>query len=254
LPSPPAKFQRAPLIKPSTFLGPLQVHTFLGEEGNGDGALGWELGFRVSNNMSGGDVLTEWRMSDEDEESDEIGKIVENIYGRKEDPEPTYLEIGRFIAEFSTLEAMMYSYLVRGARVDRRFWAAIVTHDFALMCTAVEQVFSTLEPSIAEDLKSIIRRCRALNDLRVRVVHGEWAAGRKEGYLLHVSRQTLKPNRWEGMRKLLEQEVQTAVELQRKIDSLLNPIAMPILEQELKREEELGVHVEGDTTIDDDKD
>ena len=46
----------------------------------------------MSNNMSGGDVLTEWRMSDEDEESDEIGKIVENIYGRKEDPEPTYLE------------------------------------------------------------------------------------------------------------------------------------------------------------------
>jgi hypothetical protein len=190
--------------------------------------------------MSGDDVLTD----DDEPRLEGFGD---------EDPAPTYLAIGHFIAEFSIIEAMMYSYLVTGARIDRRFWAAIATHDVALMCTAVEQVYSTLEPSIAEDLKSIIRKCRALNDIRVRVVHGEWAADSKGGYLLHVSRQTLKLARWEGMREALEKETRNAIELKKRLQKLLEPIAMPILSGELKREEELGIRVEGDMTIDDDK-
>jgi hypothetical protein len=63
-----------------------------------------------------------------------------------------------------------------------------MTHDFAVLCTIAESVL--VHPAIAEDrairLKELIKKCRCLNDHRVRIVHGLWFVGPKEGRLFRA--------------------------------------------------------------------
>jgi hypothetical protein len=63
-----------------------------------------------------------------------------------------------------------------------------MTHDFAVLCTIAESVL--VHPAIAEDrairLKELIKKCRYLNDHRVRIVHGLWFVGPKEGRLFRA--------------------------------------------------------------------
>jgi hypothetical protein len=121
--------------------------------------------------------------------------------------EATYRAIGRFIARFGGLESTLRFHLAEEIKLDLNYASAVVTHDFALLCTAVSKVFSkTLKTKEERDrLKTLINKCRALNDIRVKVVHGQWFAFYEGGMVAHVSRRTLAIEDTKDMAKLLEQ-------------------------------------------------
>jgi hypothetical protein len=70
---------------------------------------------------------------------------------------------------------------------DEHF-TAVMVHDFAALCTIAESVL--LRPGMVEDrairLQELIKKCRSLNDDRVRIVHGLWFVGGKEGRLFRA--------------------------------------------------------------------
>jgi hypothetical protein len=85
--------------------------------------------------------------------------------------------------------------LYRGwaTKLPDEFRDQIMSHDFALLCSIAENVFSREEPKERTDeLRKILSRCRKLNDHRVRIVHGWWIIGGRTGFLFHTSRQKLE--------------------------------------------------------------
>jgi hypothetical protein len=149
--------------------------------------------------------------------------------------EATYRAIGRFIVEFSKLEGDMRALLGAAARVDPLFWNEIVTHDFALLCTAVQSVFLQLAPKEAEQIQAVIKKCRSLNDNRVRVVHGYWLPEFDGGSLHHLSRGKLQHNTLVEMRAMLEAEAARAEAIGTELVGLLAKVAAPVLEEYLQR-------------------
>lgn len=119
--------------------------------------------------------------------------------------EATYGAIGRFVARFGGLESTLRLHLAEEIKLDLNYATIVVTHDFALLCTAVFKVFSkTLETKEKrERLKILISKCRALNDIRVKVVHGQWFADFEGGTVAHVSRRKLETEDTKDMAKLL---------------------------------------------------
>ena len=104
-----------------------------------------------------------------------------------------FAAIGRFIFEFSQLEYTIKHHIAETVDLQDQYFNAIMTHDFALLCTIAESV---LGPRVAEqkaaDFKKLIAKCRSLNTDRVRIAHGLWFVGGGRGALHHVSRQKLK--------------------------------------------------------------
>ena len=120
--------------------------------------------------------------------------------------EATYRAIGRFITQFASVEHTMRFYLAEEIKLDLNYMSVVITHDFALLCTAVMTVFSKTLKSEDQrrDLKRLISSCRALNDIRVKVVHGQWFAFSEGGTVAHISRQRLQIEDTTEMAKLLE--------------------------------------------------
>lgn len=132
--------------------------------------------------------------------------------------------IGRFVFEFSQLEYTLKHHLAEAVGLEEAHFNSIMTHDFAMLCNIAEVVL--LQEPKAPDwewpkemitppkrvtrrkifqidmatrilkMKEIIKECRQLNDIRVRVVHGLWAVGGGSGHLYHVSRQTLQNKKY----------------------------------------------------------
>jgi hypothetical protein len=104
-----------------------------------------------------------------------------------------YTSIGRFIAEYSQLEFTLKSYVANAINLSDENFEIVMSHDFAMLCTIALKVLSRgkNENQIVK-LKGIIKRCRKLNDARVRIVHGLWFVGRKGGSLVHSSRRQLE--------------------------------------------------------------
>jgi len=50
----------------------------------------------------------------------------------------------------------------------------------------------------------LMNKCRALNDIRVKVAHGQWFAFHEGGMVAHVSRRSLEIEDTKDMAKLLE--------------------------------------------------
>jgi hypothetical protein len=104
-----------------------------------------------------------------------------------------YSAIGRFISSFSFLESTIKVNVAHTVKLPDEFRDQIMSHDFALLCTIAENVFSREEPQERTDeLRKILSRCRKLNDHRVRIVHGWWIIGGRSGFLFHTSRQKLE--------------------------------------------------------------
>jgi hypothetical protein len=97
--------------------------------------------------------------------------------------------IGRFIFEFSQLEYSFKFYIAEEINLKDEHFNAVMTHDFALLCTIAEEVLvpSTSKPASSK-LKKLISKCRSLNDERVRIAHGLWYVGQEEGRLFHGPR------------------------------------------------------------------
>lgn len=104
--------------------------------------------------------------------------------------------IGEFIFEFSQLEFTIRHAL--GAALDLRddtlFDAVTSPYDFAALCrvtdTVLKEAFKGDEHAASHvEIDKIFRACLAINDDRVRIVHGTWTI---EGGARHVQRSTLK--------------------------------------------------------------
>jgi hypothetical protein len=133
-----------------------------------------------------------------------------------------YRAIGRFIAEFSVIESILKGHLAIEVKLRTDFYDAIITHDFSLLCTAVLQVFSSTiqDEALVEDLKKFISRCRKINDVRVKVAHGDWWPHEAGGAVRHVSRQKLESVRSTDMTEALEKHADEAYQLGCDIDAL----------------------------------
>lgn len=127
--------------------------------------------------------------------------------------ESTYRAIGRFIHQFASIEWTLRYYLAQAVKLDLHYMDAVVTHDFALLCTAVNSVYSDILKTDDEKklLKKLISQCRAMNDTRVKVVHGQWFPWADGGWVSHRSRQNLKLENSTGMAALLEKQAQDGV-------------------------------------------
>lgn len=110
------------------------------------------------------------------------------------DPEATYRAIGRFIFQFSQLEYSIRHFVALEAGIKDEHFAAVMTHDFAILCTAAFEVLlpSVRDPEAIEELRSLINKARRLNDVRVKVAHGLWVPFKEGGTVHHVSRSKLK--------------------------------------------------------------
>ncbi|MGY4463109.1 hypothetical protein [Bradyrhizobium sp. LB13.1] len=70
--------------------------------------------------------------------------------------EATYRAIGRFIHQFASVEWTLRYYLAQAVKLDLNYMDAIVTHDFALLCTAVTSVYSNILKT--EDEKKLLKK------------------------------------------------------------------------------------------------
>jgi hypothetical protein len=106
----------------------------------------------------------------------------------EEDSQRTYTAIGHFIFEFSQLEAALKYHISEACRIRADHYEALLSHDFAMLCTIARTVLVNHEDSEGKILQDIINRCRRMNDVRVRVVHGLWVPFKDGGTLVHTSR------------------------------------------------------------------
>src|SRR5580704_15021399 len=89
--------------------------------------------------------------------------------------EQFYSAIGRFVAEFSRLEALLKWMIEDAVKLPDEYSGIIVTHDFAMLCTIAQNVLSrNADKTHKAKLETVIRRSRDLNNHRVRIVHGYW--------------------------------------------------------------------------------
>lgn len=134
--------------------------------------------------------------------------------------EKTYRAIGRFIFEFSQLEYAIRHYVAEEAHIEEKFFNAIMTHDFARLCTGAIEVFRESIPS--EDrfkrMEALLKRAKSLGDDRNRVAHGLWVPFLEGGKVLHVP-SNLKQAVSTDQVKVLEGKADLACELRANIEA-----------------------------------
>jgi hypothetical protein len=138
------------------------------------------------------------------------------------DAESTYHAIGRFMFEFSQLEYAIKHYVAETAGIQEMYFHAVMSHDFALLCTVASEVlFQNFGEKDKERLKGIISRARALNNERVRVAHGLWVPFKEGGTVLHVSRSSLKPTWDVGQAQHLEDKADEVLKLRMEFERIM---------------------------------
>jgi hypothetical protein len=134
--------------------------------------------------------------------------------------EETYRAIGHFVSEFSKLEAMLQAFIAHEIGLDEKFFDAVMNYDFALSCTVLQSVVRiSRDELISDELDEVIKKCRALNDDRVRVVHGYWEAHR--GQLHHASRNKLQLVHYEERATHLNEQADAAARLRAELKQLM---------------------------------
>lgn len=119
-----------------------------------------------------------------------LARLVENDGDKSE----LFQEIGRFIFEYSKLEFALRRHFRRKVGYKLDFDDVLSTgFDFAKLCNAL-LALSAMENGGEPDpaLKSLISKCKKINDVRVAVVHGTWYSSLAEDRVIHVSRQNMK--------------------------------------------------------------
>jgi hypothetical protein len=139
------------------------------------------------------------------------------------DTEATYHAIGRFMFEFSQMEYAIRHYVGAEAGIKDEHFNAIMTHDFAILCTVAADILSQSfkEEDQRRRLKDIIKECRKLNAERVIVAHGLWVPFRHGGTVHHVSRSSLKTNMSVDQAKHLEKQADQANHLRGMLEELM---------------------------------
>ncbi|MBN9004880.1 MAG: hypothetical protein J0H40_05640 [Rhizobiales bacterium] len=122
-----------------------------------------------------------------------------DIIGFEGDRGDLYREIGRFVFEYSRLEHDLRSHLRRKAQVPFDFDTPIMSaFDFARLCNAMIAVSEIEEADGKPDpvLKDLLKQAKAINDIRVAVVHGRWMSTYAGDRARHVSRNSMKPTNY----------------------------------------------------------
>ena len=106
----------------------------------------------------------------------------------------TYRAIGCFIYAFSQAESTIRDCVSDSIGLDYKYHSDIVeSYDVAMLCNIAISVFEKSLPRYqVKRLKPLINDFRALNDVRVRVVHGFWVPFLDGGTVYHASRRGLK--------------------------------------------------------------
>jgi hypothetical protein len=100
--------------------------------------------------------------------------------------------IGEFIFQFSQLEFSIKIRLSDLLKMDESLFDIVIgPYDFALLCTVTQKVLVDRYPTSEKAIKDLFKRCHALNNERLRVVHGTWAEGTEGLASRHASRQKL---------------------------------------------------------------
>ena len=113
------------------------------------------------------------------------------------DKSALFREIGRFVFEYSQLEFDLRRHFQRKIGFGRQFGDVMSTaFDFARLCSALKEV-SAIEKGGQADpvLVKHLNACKAINDVRVAVVHGRWMSSLGGDSVLQVSRQNMKRQR-----------------------------------------------------------
>lgn len=142
---------------------------------------------------------------------------------RPED-EPYYRAIGRFIHEFSTLELVLKSEVVRFARLSPDDGSQIMTHDFAITCSVADRIVGRRLGDKSRQWSEFIKQCRQLNDHRVRIVHGYWLLGGETRALYHLSRSSLELQEHYGQHEQLAALVDDILKLYYDITTFLSTL------------------------------
>jgi hypothetical protein len=136
--------------------------------------------------------------------------------------EKTCRAIGLFIFSFSQLEYTLRHYLSEEVHLESQFFNAVISHDFALLCTAFMNVFlRTRGQNFVDELSPLIKQCRELNDERVRVVHGLWMPAFEGGIVYHVGRGNLSQKEYKGYERRLTTAAEKASAVERAIENLI---------------------------------
>ncbi len=129
------------------------------------------------------------------------------------DKSDLFRQIGRFVFEYSQLEFDLRRHFRRKIGFALQFGDVMLTgFDFARLCNAIKKVSAIEEGGQADPvLVKHLTACKAINDVRVAVVHGRWESSLGGDSVLQVSRQNMK------RRRLLEKEG----ELDRRSDEII---------------------------------
>ena len=124
-----------------------------------------------------------------------------------------FREIGRFVFEYSQLEFDLRRHFRRKIGFGLQFGDVMSAgFDFDRLCNALKEVSAIEEGGQADPvLMKHLKACKAINDIRVAVVHGRWVSTLGGDSVLQVSRGTMKRHR------LLEKEG----ELDRHSDAII---------------------------------
>jgi len=153
-----------------------------------------------------------------------MAKSPREIANERQDREQAALHhaIGYFIFWFSQLEFTIKARLAGALQLDEDLFDIIIgPYDFAMLCTVTEQ---TLMRGASAEVKKAIKKyfdqCRALNQqARIIVAHGSWTyAGAR-----HVSRNTLKANRYFAK----PEELRKQADIARRLMALMMVLEQP---------------------------
>lgn len=111
------------------------------------------------------------------------------------DKSALFQEIGRFIFEYSRLERALRRHFRRkvGYKLD---FDNIVSagFDFSKLCKALLALTTEENGGVPDPvLQPLISKCLTINDVRIAVVHGSWFSTMAEDRVVHVSRNSMKP-------------------------------------------------------------
>jgi hypothetical protein len=135
----------------------------------------------------------------------------------------TYLAIGHFMFEFSQLEMALRHFTALEAGVKDRYFNAVMTHDFSLLCTMAQELMGRSWKSSDKQKRfaEIIKQCRKMNDVRVRVAYGLWVPFKGGGTLHHVSRSSLKSQMSADQANELEERAKATNQLRFEFETLM---------------------------------
>jgi hypothetical protein len=140
--------------------------------------------------------------------------------------ESTYRAIGRFMFEFSQLEYAIKHYVAEAVGIQEMYFHAVMSHDFALLCTVATEVLSQkFGKKDNERLRSVMSRARGLNTERVRVAHGLWVPFLEGGTVHHVTRNSLKPTLDVGQAQHLEDKADEVLTLRMEFERIMTGVA-----------------------------